>query len=532
MGTREDSGFNIDPLTRRELVRGGVGGAVALAAPALLAACGGSSSGPAQSATTATQGQPKVGGTLRAGLSGGTSSDTLDGQNIVNNTDGARSLQLYNGLAELDLNGTPRLALAEEITPNAGATEWTVRVKSGIEFHDGKTLSADDIIFSLRRLGAPNASQALNFSRLDLTNIRKLDDRTLRIPAKSPFSVFGEWIASFGCPMYPTNWTKQHPIGTGPFMYESFTPGEQSTFVRNPHYWEPGLPYLDRLVIIDFADETSQINALLGGQVDVIDKLSSASLSALRSQGAGTLVSTKSALWNPFTMRTDQSPFSDVRVRQAMRLVVDRPAMNKTVFAGLGHLGNDLFALADPAYDSSLPQREQDIEQAKALLKQAGRENLTVELVTAPIGAGVVNMAQVYAEQASAAGVNVQLRQVTSTDFFGPNYTKWLFAQDEWPYASYLNQVNLSTVPGAPFNETHFDDAQYLGLFNQALATADAAKRRSIEQEMQYIDYTRGGYIIPTFVPGIDGYSKKVAGLQSSVWYPLGSFGFKHVWFE
>jgi peptide/nickel transport system substrate-binding protein len=280
----------------------------------------------------------------------------------------------------------------------------------------------------------------------------------------------------------------------------------------------------------DYADETSQVNALLSGQVQAVNLLSQDTLGTVTGSGKNAVVSPGGG-WNPFTMRTDLKPFTDPRVRQAFRLMVDRPKMNSLVFGGHGTLGNDVFGIWDPAYDHSLPQRQQDIEQAKSLLKQAGQENMTITLVTAPIAQGVVNMAQLFAQDAAKAGVKVNLRQITVTEFYGPNYLKWQFAQDYWYYQPYLPQVQQATLPASPFNETHFNNPQYIKLYGQALASLDKSKRTEIAHEMQSLDYHQGGYIIPVFPPVIDGYAPNVQGTVRSK--TGGSFNladFEHMW--
>ena len=119
-------------------------------------------------------------------------------------------------------------------------------------------------------------------------------------------------------------------------------------------------------------------------------------------------------------------------------------------------------------------------------------------------------MAQVYAQQAQAAGINVNLRQIAVTEYYGPNYLKWVFAQDYFYSGPYLTLVEQTTLPKGPFNETHFDNPTYNNLFSQALATLDTAKRTEIAHEMQMIDYNEGGYIIPFFPSVIDGYAPNV----------------------
>jgi peptide/nickel transport system substrate-binding protein len=233
----------------------------------------------------------------------------------------------------------------------------------------------------------------------------------------------------------------------------------------------------------------------------------------------------------PITMRTDVAPFNDVRVRQAMRLIIDRPQMLKLVFLGHGIIGNDVVSYFDPLYDHSLPQRHQDISQAKFLLKQAGHSSLNVTFVTAPMGQGAVQTAQVLAQQAKAAGVNISLRQVTVTDFFGPNYLKWGFSQDTWQAFPYFPMVAFGELKSSPANETHFNNPTYQKLFNEGLATTEVAKRKQIAFEMQKIEYDSGGYIIPFFSPTIDAYGKNVHGLsEGKTGVPFNQHNYTKVW--
>lgn len=520
--------------SRREFLRTvGVGAAV-IGAGGVLAACGASSGSSPATTQAPGAGTPKRGGTLRAALSGGGTSDTLNPLAPVDNVDFARIAQLFDPLAVVDKDGGIELRLAAEITPNADATAWTIRLRPGVTFHDGKDLTADDVIYTFQQMLNPKAPSptAAQLTPVDLAGIRKLDRLTVKVPCTTPFATFVEVLAEPpGQGVIPVGFDVKRPVGTGPFKFESFSPGVQSTFSRNDHYWQSGLPYFDSVVISDYADETSQVNALNGGQADVIDLLSAASIATVKS-GGGSLVISQGGAWTPFTMRVDQPPFNDVRVRQAMRLLVDRPQMRELVFGGYGLLGNDVFAIIDPAYDHQLPQRHQDLAQAKHLLKQAGRENLTVTLTTSPITAGAVSLAQVFAQQARSAGVTVDIQQVTVTDFYGPNYLKWIFAQDFYYYNPYFPQVSISTLANSPYNECHFDDARYTSLYGQGLATVDDSKRYAIAHEMQLIDYEQGGYLIPFFAPTIDATAANVRGAYpSKTGLSFDKFNFKQMWF-
>ena len=522
-------------MSRRTLLENSAKGGLALSAAGLIAACGSSSSSSNSSSASsaAASGTPKHGGTIHAGVTGGSSSDTADPNLLVNNTDYARAQNLYDALVWLTPGAQPYFRLAQEMTPNKDASVWTIRLRKGVTFHNGKECTADDLIFSINRVVNPKspgvAANALK--GIDSAGMKKLDRYTVSVPFAAPYSTFVQTLAnSTTVFIVPVGFNPKKPIGTGPFKLASFTPGQQTVFARNANYWDSPLPYLDQVIMTDYSDETSQVNSLLSGQVDVVNLLSQDTIGTVTGSGKKVVISPGGG-WNPFTMRVDSPPFNDVRVRQAFRLAVDRPKMLQTVFGGHGTIGNDIFGIWAPEYDHSVPQRTYDPEQAKSLLKQAGHSDLSIELVTGDIAQGVINMAEVYAQQAAAAGINAKLRQVTVTDFYGPNYLKWVFAQDFWYYQPYFAQVNQATLPGSPYNETHFNNPRYKTLYAQALATLDVTKRTEIAHEMQMIDYNEGGYIIPFFPAVIDGYSPNVNGIvKSKLGASFNSWDFEHMW--
>ena len=345
-------------------------------------------------------------------------------------------------------------------------------------------------------------------------------------------AAFLDDIGQYFNAIVPVGYDPAKPVGTGAFMYASFTPGQQSVFKKFPNYWQHGKPYADQLTIIDFTDDTARVNALLGGQVDAIDNLPTGQIAQVQGSSSLKVLISHTGQWQPFTMRIDQAPFNDVRVRQAMRLIVNRPQMVEQVLSGQGRVANDMYSPFDPAYDSSLPQRSQDIAQAKSLLKSAGHAGLSVQLVTAPVFQGVVQAAQVFAQQASAAGVKVNLRKLDTGTFYGPNYLKWTFAQDFWATREYLPQVAQGSLPSSPFNETHWGAGAFEKLINQARAELDATKRTAILREAEKMEYDQGGYIIPYFSNQIDAYSSKLGGfVEAKSGFPLGNYWFKNVGF-
>ncbi|HXY17313.1 MAG TPA: hypothetical protein VEH79_03995, partial [Gaiellaceae bacterium] len=202
------------------------------------------------------------------------------------------------------------------------------------------------------------------------------------------------------------------------------------------------------------------------------------------------------------------------------------------------HIGNDLYAPFDEAYASSLPQRHQDIEQAKSLLKAAGQSNLTVDLQSTNGALGMNEGAQVFAQQASAAGVTVNVKILDSGAFYGDQYLKWPFSTDFWGSRNYLSQVAAGSLPTAPYNKTHWPDAahqKFISLYNQAKAQPDRKKRFEIMLAMQKMEYDAGGYIVWGFSTLLDGYGTKVNGLKlgDKGVLPLNGFGhgYRTIWF-
>jgi len=515
-------------VSRRDLLRMSAVGLAGLALAPALAGCTSSRSG-AQSASATASLTPVKGGTLRVSVTGGGLSDNLDAHGLVTVPDYARDFQLYDSLIAPDDQGKLTLQLAESIEPNADGTEWTIRVKPGIVTHAGKPFGAKDVLFTLNRIVKGNYPGATTFGAIDLPASRVVDAQTLVLKYKKPFAILPEALSTAYALMVPEGYDPKAPVGTGPFKFKSFTPGTESTFVRFDEHWR-GAPYLDAVVITDVADDTGQVNGIQSGQFDAVTALSLASVAPLTAAGF-TLLAAKTGGWGPFTMSTAAKPFTDVRVRQAMRLLLDREQMVAQLFGEYGTVGNDVFGRNDPHYPSDLPQRKQDIEQAKSLLKAAGQEGLAVELVSSPLAVGLTDAAQVLTTQAKAAGVTINVVQQNPTDFFAKSYLKVPFAQSYWPAWPYLYSAAAGTVPGAPFPETHFNDPDYGRLYDQAIATLDETKRGELIGQMARIDYDRGGYVIPFFFPNLDATSSKLHGVAASVTgQALGNWDFTKAW--
>jgi peptide/nickel transport system substrate-binding protein len=517
-------------FSRRAVLKAGLAASVVG-----LAGCGGSSSSKstAASSTSSAAGTPRHGGTLHVGMSTGGPSDTLDPNAAVSTVDAARADNLFDHLTTLGIGGETQMELAESFEPNADATLWTIKLRRGVTWHDGSPFGADDVIYTLRRIGAPKSTLAgtSTVAVMNLPGLKKIDQYTFQIPLTVPiadlapsFNIFYMAIVKDGTKSFT------HPIGTGPFKFQSWKAGESSTFIRNPNYWKTPMPYVDQLVLTTITDNTARLNALTGGQVDAIELLTFAQAKSMQNSGQIKLLAPAAANIVPMTMAVDTPPFTDVRVRQAFRLIAGRPQLVAIAQDGFGTVGNDLFGKGFPYYDSSLPQRGQDIEKAKSLLKQAGHSSLSVTLNTSSVAPGMLESATAFAAQAKSANVTVTLNNIPAADFYGSGYLKYGFGQTQWNADTVPQWMEQAVIKGAPYNETHWDVPSFNKMFNQARAELDAAKRQTLYDDLQSILWNEGGYLIWGFVPFIDGLAHNVQGATPNPAQDLSNYMFRQYW--
>ncbi len=311
----------------------------AMAGGGLLAACG---SSPKSAGAAPGNRAPKHGGNLKLGLTGGSSSDTVDPHKGVTYLDTARLQSLYNPLVQLDAQAQIDYVLAESITPNKGlTTEWIIRLRPGVTFHGGQDLTADDVLYTFRRIVSNKFSGSNGLGPIDLRATKALDKLTVLVSMSKPFAGFVEQLAAF---------------------------------------WF----YLYTLTLIDFSDSVSLQDALTTGVIHGAGTLDGPQIRALAAASGVQAVISHAGSIIPFTMRVDQPPFRDVNVRQALRLLVDRQQLIDSALDGYGTVANDVFSPFDADFDHAL-HRQADIPQAKFLLKKAGQENMAVQLVTSAV---------------------------------------------------------------------------------------------------------------------------------------------------
>jgi peptide/nickel transport system substrate-binding protein len=535
-------------FNRRQLILGS-GTAVAIAAA--LAACGSDSKGtapadsnapaatdagvtPTDAATTATDagtattaaatGAPKSGGILRVGTKGDVN-DIIDGQHIVAKSDIMRLVTGWEPLMSFSSDFVPEYAngLASDVTAKA-ADDFVITLKDGIKFSNGNPVTADDVVYSFTRMLDPDLKVyggSVIRGLLEVSGITKIDDHTVEFKLTQGVSNFKEALCAYNTAIVPVGYERfsgdvTTQVGTGPYMLKEFEVGKQSVHVKNPNYWDTGKPYFDEVHIIDFADGDALINALLADQIDIAADVSSASVDTITGTTGYKVLNSAGGGWLTISMAVDQDPFTDVRVRQAMRLIVDRDAMVEQVLAGYGRVANDLYSPLDAAYAKDLPQRTQDLDAAKQLLADAGKTGMTIDLFAPNDTAGLPEMIQLFAEQAKGAGITVNAQVIDGGTYWGDEYLKRTFAVDYWGTRNFLLQVAAGSLKDtSPYPDDHWPpaDSTFEADYKAALAETDDAKRKVITDKMQKELYDNGGLIIPFFQNLLDAYNGRVQGL-------------------
>jgi peptide/nickel transport system substrate-binding protein len=528
------SGNGDGRFTRRDALRVVAGGALAATTSSILAACGGSS----HTSTAATTSESiRHGGTLRVGAITGGTAETLNPAKAITIPDGIRIYALYDGLYIQDSSGVPVPALAESGEHDGSGRVWTFRLRDGVAFHNGRPLSAEDLLYTIHTWSLASSSfYSVMAPIIDFGAVRKRDNLTVEVPLKRPIAELPSLLVYTSAAVIPVDFTDfSHPIGTGPFKYESFTPGQQSVFSANPTYWVHDQPHVDALVVnSSFAEDTARTNALLSGAIDYAPQLpytfareyaSSGDAPFILSQATGPQV-------QYFYMRVDSGPTKDVRVRQAMRLLTNRTQMIEDSLSGFGGPGNDLTGYTLPHFGMEFT-RPYDPEQARALLKAAGQENLHLQLKTAPVTTGFVESATLLKQQAAGAGVSIDLITLPASNFYTASggYLTNQFSQDYWTQMPSLTAFYLQTlITGAPYNTPHWGSPAEDEMIFDAVAATDPAAAEQRWHAVQAAQFASGGLIVWDTEPWIDGHLPHVEGVGATHAGFADAYNFRSAW--
>jgi peptide/nickel transport system substrate-binding protein len=435
-------------------------------------------------------------------------SQSMDPASMHSGDDAYHVFAVYNRLVDVDDNFNVIPELATEWSVSEDGLTWTFKLREGVTFHSGKPFTSADVVYTFQRLLDPatgsGAAAVMEF--LDPEGISAPDPLTVTFTTPAPVVELPVLISNKFTNIVPEGATSEElrlqGDGTGPFMQEEFTPNAPvRRLVANPDYWEEGLPLAPCLEITVAQEAMTGVAAILGGQVDLMLNVDPSVIPALQGNPAVTLLETGASNSMTVSMWTDTPPFDDPRVREAMKLVVDRQAMVDTVLLGYGQPAADNpVPLASPAsFTTEAPAA--DPERARQLLAEAGYpDGLEVDLYTAEGVPGMVRMAQVYAEMARAGGIDVNVVVTPAESFWDDVWLKQPLLTSAWSMRPPGEGLAVAYVQTAKWPETHWNRPDYDALLSEANTTVDEAARLDLYKQAGEMLATEGGAIIPMFV--------------------------------
>jgi len=433
---------------------------------------------------------------------------SMDPADMESGDDAYHIFAVYNRLLDVDdtFNVIPELAESWGVSDD-GKT-WTFKLREGVKFHDGSDFDANDVVYTFKRFWDPElasgAPAVLGF--LDPEGIKALDSHTVAFTIKEPVAELPVLITNKFTNIVAEG-AKHEDLrlkgnGTGPFMQEQFEPNAPvRIFSANPNYWQEGLPKSKCVRVTVAQEPVTAVSAIKVGEVDLVLNVDPSVIQALKDDANVTLLETGASNSMTVSMWVDTPPFDNVKVREALKLVVDRQAMLDTVLLGFGEVGADNPVPLSSAASYVTEAPKQDIEKAKQLLAEAGHPNgLKFDLYTAEGVPGMVRMAQVFAEMAKPAGFEINVIVTPADSFWDDTWLKQPILTSAWSMRPPGEGLAVAYSQKAKWKETHWERPDYDALLLKANTTVDAEERNKLYKQAGELLAKEGGLILPMFV--------------------------------
>jgi peptide/nickel transport system substrate-binding protein len=389
-------------------------------------------------------------------------------------------------------------------------------VRKGVTFHNGKTLDADDIIYSIN-LHRGDTKSAAKAVIADITDVKKVNASQIVITLSTGNADLPYLLSDYHLMVVPngfTDWAK--PMGTGGYILETMEPGVRTITKKYADYWKPGRAHVDAIELIVINDAAARTNALISGQVDVINRLDGRTVNLLKKNSKVQVVRSSAGQHAVLVMNCTAAPYSDRNVRLALKYAIDRQKVIDTVLNGYGVVGNDQpIPRTNPYFAADLPQHAYDPDKAKFYLKQAGLQKLDATLSVAEAAfTGATDTAVLFQAAAAPAGIAIDVKREPSDGYWDNVWMKAPFCASYWGGRPTADQMlSIAYKSDAKWNDSFWKDATFDKLLIEARAELDQAKRKQLYGEMQKMISEDGGVIIPMFIDFLEAGSTKVKGM-------------------
>ena len=464
---------------------------------------------------------PKKGGSVRMASNLHGPNDQLDPTLFTSTIDYTRGRATYNSLVQHANNLAPQPELATSFEPNSNASEWTFKIRKGVTFHDGSKLTADDVVYSMKRHQGEGSTSVIKSVLSSVKEWRKVGSHEVKAIMETPNADLPIVLGIFQTKIVK-NGTTGEGNGTGPFTMESFDPGVKSVHKRNENYWREGA-HLDACEITAITDPVARVNALLAGDVQLITQVDGKAFRQVESSDNVSLLSIPAALQMGFCLLKNTEPGSNDDFVKGMQFIQDRKRIVKRILRGKGSVGNDTPVSSAHGADwcSELAQRPFDPDKAKFHFKKSGYSS--AEIFVAPVMAGIEDAALLAQANCAKIGFDLKLKKVPTDGYWGAVWMKEPLNVVSWNMRPTANsQMAIQFGPGAAWNDTFWNNEQMGKLLNASLAETNPDKRHAMYCEMQTLIHEGSGMVIPAFSNINDGIAKNIMNMPT---VPLGQLG-------
>ncbi len=460
--------------------------------------------------------EPKKGGVIRAGISGGESSNSLDPA-LATSPAPINSCSTWGEmLCDVAPDGGLNWRIAEEATSSPDAKEWTFKIRQGVEFHNGQALTVDDIIATYKR-HTDEKSQSGAMGIVQGIESMKADGDKLVITLASGNSDLPYMLSDYHLVIQPGGGVDNPAagIGAGPYKVESFEPGVRTVYSRFENYFDKTVGHADQVEIIVINDNTARTAALQSGQIHMMNRVDPKIVELLKGSSDVLIKQNAGRGHFVFIMHCDKAPFDNNDMRMALKMAINRQEMVDKILGGLGSRGNDFpINAAYPLFDDSIPQREYDAAAAADYYKKSGHDGSPIILRTAAVAfPGAVDAANLFAASANAAGIPLKIQLEPDDGYWDKVWNVEPFCASYWGGRPVQDQMYTTAyLSTADWNDTRFKNAHFDELLIAARGELDQAKRKGIYKEMGELVRDEGGLILPMFNDFVEGVRTEIQG--------------------
>jgi peptide/nickel transport system substrate-binding protein len=459
-------------------------------------------------------------------MEGGSPSDNLDPRTYADSIPIAMSLMLWNCLVEVADNGDATGELFESWEVKPGATEWIFNIRKGITFTSGKTLDADDVIYSinLHRGETKSPAKAL---MVDIKEIKKLNANQVQITMTNGNVDLPYNLSDYHMIVVPNGYTDfSKPDGTGAYTMEEFQPGVRFVAKRKPgNYWKPNRGNFDRVELRYIGDAASRTQALVTGQVDAINRVDPKT-AALLEKNKSLKLSRTPGMGNRFAFvaHTDKDPYNKQDLMMALKYGIDRKKIVDNVFSGYASIGNDhTVGTKMKFFDPKQKMTSYDPDKAKFHFAKAGVTSPIELQVSEGAFSGATDSGQIFQESLSKAGIKLDLKRVSGDGYWDNVWLKAPFCAVYWGNRPTIdNQLTSTFKANTTWNDTHFNNAEFEKLLIGARVELDQGKRAQMYSRCQELINQNSGMVCFAVMDYLDAYNTKLHGLTVSGRYDLG----------